>query len=187
MNRLPLRAIVAAILLVPSVVLATVVIAETIEEMTQASPVIVRGRVLQVQPQLEEASGRIYTYADLQVSEVLKGPRLTSILVKQPGGEIGNRGTAVAGTAKFKEGQDTVLFLEPAVDEQNVFIVHGLAAGKVDLEKSAKGELRALRKLDGLGFAVKGSLKPVVPDGDLGPPDTFLNRVRAAVTKGGAR
>lgn len=187
MNRVPTRAIVAAILLVPAVVMATVVIAETIEEMTQATPVIVRGRVLQVQPQLEESSGRINTYADLQVIEVLKGPRVASVLVKQPGGELGNRGTMVSGVARFKAGQDTVLFLEPAVNEPNVFFVRGLAAGKIDLEKSPKGEMRAVRHLDGLGFAAKGTLRPVVPDGDLGPPDTFLNRVRAAVSGGGAK
>lgn len=187
MHRLPVRAIVAAILLVPSVVLATVVIAETIEEMVTATPVIVRGRVLQVQPQLEESSGRINTYADLQVIDVLKGPRLGSVLVKQPGGELGNRGTHVAGVAKFKEGQDSVLFLEPS-NEPNVYFVRGLAAGKVDLEKSPKGELRAVRHLDGLAFAPKiGVLRPVTPDGDLGPPEPFLNRIRAAVSKGGAR
>lgn len=190
MKRVSRWAIVSAICLLPSVVMATVVIAETIEEMARASTVVVRGRILQVQPQLEESSGRINTYADIQVVEVLKGPRLASILVKQPGGELGNRGTAVAGTGKFREGQDSVVFLEAAPDEPGVYILRGLAAGKVDLEKSSKGELRAVRHLAGLAFYAKApSLDPVhrvVPEDDLGTPDAFLARVRAALS-GGAK
>lgn len=181
-------ATVVALLLVPSVVLATVVISETIEEMARASHVVVRGRVSQVQPQLQESSGHIYTYADIQVIEVLKGPKLSSLMVKQPGGELGDRGTHVAGTGKFSSGQDTVLFLERATDEANVFILRGLAAGKVDLEKSSKGQLKAVRHLHGLAFheRTRDPLRVVHPEEDLGPPDVFLSRVRAALS-GGAK
>jgi hypothetical protein len=123
-------ATVVALLLLPSAVFATVVIGETIEEMARASTIVVRGRVVQVQPQLEESTGRIYTYADVQVIEVLKGASVASVLVKQPGGEIGNKGTHVSGAGRFVTGEDTVLFLERATDESNVFILRALAAGK---------------------------------------------------------
>ena len=182
-------AIVIALLLVPSAVFATVVIGETIEEMARASTVVVRGRIVQVQPQLEERSGRINTYADVQVIEVLKGARTASILVKQPGGEIGNRGTHVAGAGRFVTGQDSVLFLEQAPDEPGVFILRALAAGKVDFEQSSKGELKAVRHLGGLAFADRqpnrDPLRLVKPEEDLGPPDVFLSRVRGALKEGG--
>jgi hypothetical protein len=181
-------ATVVALLLVPTAVFATVVIGETIEDMARASTMVVRGRVLQVQPQLEERSGRINTYADIQVIEVLKGPRVSSVLVKQPGGEIGNRGTHVAGAGQFKNGEDTVVFLEQAPDEPGVFILRALAAGKVDFEKSSKGELKAVRHLGGLAFhdrqPNKDPLRLVKPDEDLGPPDVFLTRIRNALKDG---
>ena len=183
-------ATLVALLLVPSAVFATVVISETIEEMVQASTVVVRGRIQQVQPQLEEASGRINTYADIQVIEVLKGKPVGSILVKQPGGDIGggHRGTYVAGAGQFVTGQDSVLFLEAATDEPNVFILRALAAGKVDLEKSSKGQMRAVRHLGGLAFyerqAVKDPIHVVKPEEDLGPPDVFLSRIRTALKAG---
>ena len=61
MKRVSRSAIAAAIVLLPSAVLATAVISETIEEMTLASTLIVRGRVGQVQPQLDDRFRRIYT------------------------------------------------------------------------------------------------------------------------------
>ncbi len=178
-----------ALVLVPSAVFATVVISETIEEMARASTLVVRGRIVQVQPQLEEMSGRINTYADIQVTEVLKGGAVRSVLVKQPGGEIGDRGTHVAGAGKFVTGQDTVLFLEAATDEANVYILRALAAGKVDLEKSSKGEVKAVRHLGGLAFYErepnKDPLHLVKPEENFGSPDAFLARIRSALKEGG--
>ena len=178
----------AAILLFPTAVLATVVIAETIEEMARASTMVVRGRIVQVQPQLEESSGRIYTYADIRVIEVLKGAKVGSVLVKQPGGVVGNRGMRVAGAGRFIEGQDSVLFLEDAPDEPGVFILRALAAGKIDLETSKKGELKAVRHLGGLAFYGQQSdqnpLRRVQPEEDFGTPEVFLSRLRSAL--GGA-
>lgn len=178
---------IIALVLIPSAVLATVVISETIEEMARASTVVVRGRIVQVQPQLEESSGRINTYADLQVIEVLKGPKAGSMLIKQPGGIIGERGMQVAGAGKFTTGQDSVLFLEAATDEANVYILRGLAAGKVDFEKSSKGQPIAVRHLGGLAFydrTVKDPLRVVRPEEDLGSPEVFLTRVRTALSGG---
>lgn len=184
MKRFTLGAI--ALALFPSAVLATAVIGETIEEMAQGAPVVVRCQVRQVQVQRDESTGRIFTYADLQVAEVLKGPKLASVLVKTPGGEIAGRGQGVAGAAAFLAGQDTVLFLEPAVDEQGVWIVRSLAAGKVDFETSRKGELRAVRHLDGIAFfaRAKDAVRRVQPEDDLGTPEAFLGRVRKAIQAG---
>ena len=176
----------AALLLLPTAVLATVVVGETIEEMARASTAVVRGRVLQVQPQYDESKGMIVTYADVQVVEVLKGRPMKSVLVKQPGGELNGRGTQVAGAGKFVKGQDTVLFLEAAVDEPGVFILRALSAGKVDLETSKLGELRAVRHLGGIAFADKTGIREVQPEESFGSPDAFLARVRAAL-KGGGR
>ena len=186
MKRVSLCATVVALVLFPTAVLATAVIAETMEEMTQHSSMVVRGTVRQVQVQLNNDTGRIYTYADIQVTEGLKGSRGGSVLVKTPGGEILGRGQGVAGAGTFVTGQDTVLFLEPAVDEQGVWILRALAAGKIDLEKSSKGELRAVRHLEGIAFFDKAgsTVRRVHPEDDLGTPDAFLARIRTAALAG---
>ncbi len=188
MKRLSRWAIAAAIALLPSAVIASSVISETIEELAHNAPMIVRGRVGQVQPQLDERYQRIYTYSDLQVTEVFKGPKVASVLIKTPGGEIAGRGQRVAGAERFSPGEDTILFLEPAVDEAGVYILRTLAAGKVNLEPSKLGELRARRHLEGLAFyGNRGAVQVLAPpQDDLGPAEAFLARVRAAL-KGGGR
>ena len=186
MKRVSPWAIAAVSALLPSAVIASAVIAESIEEMTRNAPMVVHGRVGQVQVQLDEQHGRIFTYADVRVIDVLKGPKVASVLIRTPGGEIAGRGQAVAGAEHFTAGQDTVLFLEPLPDEPGVWICRALAAGKVDLETSKTGDLRAVRHLEGLAFFQKGTIHPVHPEDELGAADAFLTRVRNAV-KGGAR
>ncbi|MFZ5469292.1 MAG: hypothetical protein ACOZIN_07625 [Myxococcota bacterium] len=171
---------------------ATVVIAQSIEEMAQATPLIVRGTVGQIQVRWDEEHRRIHTYAEVVVKEALKGKAPQSLLVRQPGGIVGEIGQMVSGTARFTEGEEVVLFLEPAPDEPSVFGVWSLAAGKVTFERTAVGEVRAVRDLSGLSFvgAAPGGERRIFTLGerhDLGTPDVFLRRVRDLLRKGGAQ
>lgn len=169
---------------------ATLVISQTIEEMTHSSPVIVRGTVGQVQARWDEPGRKIWTYAELKVLEALKGEAPPVLLVRQPGGVVGPVGQHVEGVAKFAQGEEVLLFLEGAPDEPAVFGVWGLAAGKVTL-KSERGELRAERDLRGLSFYQRPTEKQrariwLDRSDDLGPGLAFLERVRRAV-RGGTR
>ncbi len=166
---------------------ATVVVAQSLEEMAAAAPVIVVGKVGQVQSRWDEARARIYTYAEIASGEHLKGEAPKTFLVRQPGGEVGPIGQQVSGAAQFEAGEDVALFLEKAPDEAGVFIVYAMAAGKVLFETSRVGEVRAVRHLEGLAFyelsaTAKPRLRQSGPD-DLGTPAQFLSRVRAAVAR----
>ncbi len=194
LRALPLRfatqaLVVALALIVPAHALATVVKALTLEELTDAAPTIVRGTVGQVSAQWDKAEGKIWTYAEIELTDPLKGSAKSTLIVKQPGGEIGGIGQYVAGTAKFRTGQDALFFLEPAVDEKATFLVTALAAGKIDFEKNKLGELRAVRHLDGLAFAGKGrdgkTIRSVGDTEDLGPAAALLSRVRKQIAGGG--
>lgn len=184
-NRLFLGVLLA---LLPSAVLATVVKAQTFEEMTKVAPLVVRATVQSSQAAYDHGERHIWTYTELQVTDTLKGEVRSALMVKQPGGEVGRIGAHVDGTAKFAVGETVVLFLEPATDEPNAFVVLGLAAGKVSLE-NLKGEPRAIRRTEGLGFAAPGgkAIKRVEPVEDLGPADAFINRIRKAVAAGATR
>jgi hypothetical protein len=184
------RVLLGSVLAFALPALASVVVAQTIEEMTRSVPLVVRGRVGQVQASWDEGNRRIWTRSEIAVQEVLKGSSPSTVLVRQPGGEVGNDGLFVAGTAKFQTGEEVVLFLEPAPDEAGVFSVYALAAGKVSLETTRVGEVRAVRDLDGLGLYAlagpdKGKVTAVGGKEDLGTPARFLGRVRQAA--GGAK
>ncbi len=108
--------------------------------------------------------------------------------MRQPGGAYNGFFVEVDGAAHFREGEDVVLFLSPAPKLPGVFLPMALAASKVSLVHKT-GELRALRRLDGLAFVKPGSfeaLRPVGGEEDLGRAQTFLETLRAWV-KGGAR
>lgn len=182
------RVLLSAALLVALPSLGSVVVAQTIEEMTRAAPLVVRGRVGQVQVSWDEGQRKLWTRAELQVLEAVKGAPTPTLLVRQPGGELPHIGQRVEGAAKFTTGEEGLFFLEPVPDEANVYTVYALAAGKVAFETSKTGEVRAVRNLEGLAFYVlpsKQVLKPVGDREDLGTPETFIRRVKKAL--GGAR
>ncbi|MCA3013590.1 MAG: hypothetical protein INH41_14500, partial [Myxococcaceae bacterium] len=111
-----------------------------------------------------------------------------TVLVKQPGGVIGDVGQRVSGVATFAPGEEVVLFLEPAADEPHTFVPYAMAASKVTLA-NRRGVQVALRDLSGLSFARYGEKNLVQPVDErevLGTAEAFLARVRAAA-KGGAR
>lgn len=188
MSRTPLRLGALAVALVSLFASATVVVSETIDEMARRVPLIVRGKVARSVSGWDEAHRRIWTWTELVVSDPVKGTAPKIVLVKQPGGEADGIGQAVSGVAKFHEGEECILFLEPAPDEAGAWRVSGLAAGKVQIV-SDQGKTVALRVLDGLSFAapVGKKVEPVLPREMLGTPEQFIARLRSANAKGGAR
>jgi hypothetical protein len=101
-------------------------------------------------------------------------------------------GQRVEGSPVFHPGESVLLFLERAPDEPGVLQVSALAAGKVSLTRSRLGELRASRDLHGLMLYRSGSIDRtprLEVDGreDLGPAESFIARIRAAVRKGALR
>jgi hypothetical protein len=166
---------------------ASVVVWESIDDMARRVPLIVRGKVARTISGWDAQHKRIWTWTEVSVSEQVKGKASPLILVKQPGGEVDGIGQAVSGAAQFREGEECVLFLEPAPDEKNVWRPSGLSAGKVNLVVD-RGQPTALRVTEGLSFAAQGSSKvePVQPRELLGTPDDFIKRIRAAIS-GGAR
>lgn len=167
---------------------ATVIAFETLDDTARRVPVIVRGRVARSVAAWDDKHRRIWTWTELVVTDAIKGKVGAVVLVKQPGGEVGDQGQAVAGTAQFREGEDCVLFLEPAIDEPGAFRVSGMSAGKVALLADWHGKPAALRTTDGIAFAVPAGKKvaPVQSPEFLGSPTEFVAHLRA-VTTGGAK
>jgi hypothetical protein len=179
-SRLVKAALVAG-LVSSTLAFGTVVIAQSIEEMAKAAPVVARGKVVAVQTRWNDGERKIWTYAELKVTDGIKGrPAGASVLVRSPGGEVGERGQEVSGAAKFAVGEDVLLFLEPAPDDAGVFNVWSLAAGKVSFEQRL-GESRAVRHLEGIAFYQRpGAAVFRVDQTDLGEASAFVARVRAA-------
>jgi hypothetical protein len=181
-----MRIFALAVSLGAASVFASVVKAETFDQMVQASPVIVHARIGQVQVVEDKEAGRIFTYVEVEVLEALKGKTDPRFIVRQTGGDTGVRTTFVEGAPRFSQGQETVLFLEPVRDEPSMLLVHAMAAGKYTFEKDRFGQTRVTRNLRGLAFASPGAkgVRRVVEQEDDGLPEDFLSRLKKSIAGG---
>lgn len=91
---------------------ATTVAPLSVEQMVDASDLVVRGTVESVWVD-EDDHGHIYTRALVRVDESLKGNADVGdyVTVEAAGGVSGNRQMIVAGSARYSVGEETLLFL----------------------------------------------------------------------------
>ncbi|OFZ19901.1 MAG: hypothetical protein A2X94_14690 [Bdellovibrionales bacterium GWB1_55_8] len=104
---------------------------ETIEN----APIVIRGVVTGTYTDWSREPGdqRIFTFYDLQVSEVFKGEVSgRAVLIRELGGENDGIGMQVAGAAQFARGDDVVVLLgKPNPDGSHP--VRGMMMGRYDI------------------------------------------------------
>jgi hypothetical protein len=111
-------------------------------EAVQEAPVIIRGKIGMSYSDWgsDEGIKRLFTYFELQVSEVLKGPTSqNSITFRELGGEKDGTEFHISGSAHFESGEDVVVFLK----EKNIegaYELQGMMMGKYNVETDSNGE-----------------------------------------------
>jgi hypothetical protein len=75
------------------------------------SQIVVHARVTGTRPYWDEETGTIWTATELQVLDAAKGSSGRSLIVKEPGGELGKVGHLFPGVPKFAVGDEVVVFL----------------------------------------------------------------------------
>lgn len=110
---------------------ATTVRKMELPDLVTSSDSIVQGRVSQVYTQWDENLKVAFTYASLDVDDPLKGSRRRSVLIRQLGGKVGSLVQTVAGTPKFKRGDEVIVFLKDRND--GAFEVVGMNQGKYEI------------------------------------------------------
>lgn len=110
----------------------------------QEAPVIVRGRVGSSHAawgRSPEESRRIFTYTDLNIEEVIKGPDLHvhRIELREIGGEVGGVGMEVEGSSRFSPGEEVVVLLGNE-NRDGSFDVRGLMMGKLKVVTDDRGQ-----------------------------------------------
>ena len=133
---------------------ASTFVIPTDDEMVIRARAIVRGKVLAIESGLDENQNSIYTYITLKVQEVIKG-QITQhkIVLKEPGGEYGSRGTVVFGAAEFSKGESVLVYLDTWRDGS--LRVHQMMLGKFAIVRDPNsGKLFAVRKVAETGVQV---------------------------------
>ncbi|HAR42872.1 MAG TPA: hypothetical protein DCS07_09635 [Bdellovibrionales bacterium] len=112
------------------------------EETVQDAPTIVRGSIGNSYADWSkglDGTKRIYTYFDVQVTEVLKGSaQKPSLVLRQLGGEKDGVGLQIAGSASFERGEDVVIFTGKRNGDGSYELL-GLSMGKLNFEKDENG------------------------------------------------
>src|SRR5438128_6869580 len=122
-----MKTLLMAALLLTFPALATTVIALDVPQMSRFADAIVQGKVQKVEAKMSKDGARISTHVYIDVSESLKGQGAQTVEVVQPGGEVGDVGQKVAGTAHLSTGDEVVLFLEKRGGQS--FMPVGMAQG----------------------------------------------------------
>ena len=94
------------------------------------SPFVVRGFAINERVALDRRTEKPFTYWDFTVIEQMRGnPVGTPVVIRQPGGEVGEIGYRVSGSATLKKNEEVVLMLR-GTQEANTYDVVGYSAGK---------------------------------------------------------
>ncbi len=110
---------------------ATTMTPLTIEQMTDASDLVVRAEVTQVWVE-EDERGNLRTRAQLEVGRVLKGEdSVNAVLVDQVGGVLHNQFSPVPFAARFSPGETGIFFLEHTSTGRTTIV--GWSQGKYTL------------------------------------------------------
>ena len=112
-----------------SIAMATTLVRLSLEQMSQASTAIVRGRATRQDTYWNPQHTQVVTDTTIAVESVVKGQPPRTLVVEQPGGTIGNFHEYVAGTVRFRPEASYLLFLEPAGDGPARYLVVGLSQG----------------------------------------------------------
>lgn len=123
-----------------------------VERVAAISPLVVEGTVARTASGLDPETGALATYTTIDVSYVHRGPAgLDRVVVREPGGHVGELFHAVDAVPVFEPGERVLVFLEPARDRS--LRVAGMFFGKLQLVDAASGQGRiARRELSGQGM-----------------------------------
>lgn len=127
-------------LLLAGLASATTIIPMSVEKLTQSSSHVLQGRALETWSEWNPQHTLIFTYTKFQVAKVLKGQAAGVVVVKQPGGTVGEIAQRVFGVRYLRPGEESVLFLRPAAERDGTLVITGLMQGNFAVRKSKSGE-----------------------------------------------
>jgi len=130
--------LIAAVLLLPRVLSATVVVPADFKEIVADAGLIVRGHVTDVRAIVVADLG-IETVATIAIDSTIKGAASDFVSVRVPGGVVGRDRFVMAGAPTITRGEQAVFFLKrdvaaggwrPVGLTMGIFVIHASPAGR---------------------------------------------------------
>ncbi|NTX04028.1 hypothetical protein HUA74_14250 [Myxococcus sp. CA051A] len=117
---------------------ATTQLRVDLSQLSRDSDAVIHGVVRRVESRWSGDGRRIVTDVEVEVKEPLKGQPGGTVLVTQPGGQVGDIGQVVHGLASFKTGEEVVIFLRKRGTQ--AFRLSGQAQGKYQVVREEAGK-----------------------------------------------
>ena len=170
--------VLALFTLTPNSAGGTTFVAMDERTLLESSDAVVVGTVTAIESAVSEADGPVYTYVHVQPDRIIKGAlRKAPVVLREPGGTVGERREWIYGAPEFWVGERALLFLSRNPDGS--LQTNSLAMGKYTLGVDANGRTTALRNLgDGTAVIVPdtGRIEPASPQTQ--PFVPLLSRLR---------
>ena len=107
----------------------------SLEQLTEDADLIVVGKVGSVTSQI--INEKIFSFATISVSSKIKGelkPEQSKVMVKFPGGKVGDIGMKVEDSPNYKKDEEVVVFLKSVPSESDYMTV-GSSQGKLIVDE----------------------------------------------------
>jgi len=115
---------------------STVMLKQGLGDLVKRAETIFQGKVRGISYEWNKDKTMIFTTVKVSTERILKGPvGLKEVIVRQPGGMIGDKGVKVSGYPDFFDGEEVILFVEP-------FEPRGIHSGKQKVVGMAQGKFR---------------------------------------------
>ncbi|MCC7417330.1 MAG: hypothetical protein IT176_09320 [Acidobacteria bacterium] len=116
---------------------ATVLVPTDLRTLSQEAQAIVRGRVVDLEPQWSVSHRTIETVVSLEVDEALKGAPGGLVRFRVPGGVLGRYRSVIVGAPQFVRDQRVIVFLKGRAPEVPYLV--GLSQGVYRVGPDAGG------------------------------------------------
>lgn len=109
-----------------------------IKQLSEKSDVILTGKVAKQKSEWNKNRTRIYTNVTIEVNEYVKGSGVDkNIVVKHPGGEVGDVGEWYSHMPKFNNDEEVLLFAKKDKKDKSYKVLDG-EDGKLTLYRDKK-------------------------------------------------
>lgn len=165
---------------------ATLVLPQDVGSMSREADWIVRGTVANQYASWDAEHRRIYTFTEIEVMETLhrkdREPE-AALVVRTLGGEVGDVGMKVEGTARFEVGEEVLLFLRRSEAVTGTWMVVGMSQGLYRVTVDEQGVRQLKPGAQGLGYARRRPGQPMAIDETTTLEPMSLPAMRARITR----
>lgn len=166
------------VLFIFSKVQSTTMFELALEDLATGSEKVVQATVTKIVTKWDKNEEVIYTYIRMNIVDDLIGDdEDNEIIIKQPGGTIGDISLAVEGTTKYSEGEENILFLFTDPDNLAAFQTLGMYQGKYIIYTDSSGVRRVTQDTNGHVTLIRKNGRESLETGDNYTLNDFKTKV----------